>query len=281
MRAFVHKLPCSLPAGSSPGRRDARCARCAHGVPACRRGRDGFTLLEMVIVMFITALLASAVFGIVNAVTQLTHDLTTSQQRESRTHAFVELCSRTFRSLPPSAMVRLRTRQAGNLYTTQLAMGDAPSPLAVSAGPFTILETEETVDGYLRLVVRSLTDEQLAAWELGEASVGTRVVLLENVRMLEWQVFNPQSLQWQSVWNLGMPLTAMREPDQAGNPPPPGGNPGTAPPGEAPLPPAAEQGVNLLGLPLRPGVIELRFALGNEPPQRWVFWVPARAAGVR
>lgn len=237
--------------------------------------------------MFITALLAGAVFGIVNAVTQLTQSLTNSQQRESRTHALVELCSRSLRSLPPSAMLRLRTRQAGQLYLTQLAVADAPSPVGLSAGPFTILETEQTRDGYLRLVVRSLTEEQLLAWEMGETGVGSRIVLLENVRMLEWQVFNPLSAQWQAVWNHDMPLTAMRGPDQvleqAGNPPGAGGNPGASPSGGA-LPPGGlppDEPAAAMGRPQRPGLVELRFALGNEPVQRWVFWVPPRAGGAR
>jgi prepilin-type N-terminal cleavage/methylation domain-containing protein len=247
------------------------------------RREVGFTLLEMVVVMFITALLASAIFGIVNAVTQLTQDLTTSQQRESRTHAFVELCSRSLRGLPPSAMVRLRTKESGNLYITQLALGDAPSPMGVSAGPFTSLETEVTTSGYLRLVARSLTEEQLLAWELGESNLGTRVVLLENLRMLEWQVFHPQTLQWQHVWNEGMPLTAMRSPDQmqdqAGAPPPPAGAPPAG--GAPPPPPPTDQAGNEFGRPLRPSLVELRFALGNEPPQRWIFWVPSRASAVR
>ncbi|QIF05348.1 prepilin-type N-terminal cleavage/methylation domain-containing protein [Roseimicrobium sp. ORNL1] len=247
-----------------------------------RRREGGFTLLEMIIVMFITSLLVSAVFGIVIAVTQLAQDLITSQQRGARTHAFVELCSRSLRSLPPNAMMRLRTREDGGLYTTELALGDAPSLLSASAGPFTILETETTVDGYLRLVVRSLSEEQLLAWEMGDKRLGTRVVLLENVRMMEWLVFQPQTRQWISVWNEGMPLTALREPtrnapQQPQGPQAPGENPSPPPPAEAPQ--QVQEGVNALSRPQRPTLVELRFAMGNEPPQRWVFWVPPRVAG--
>lgn len=247
---------------------------------AGRRREAGFTLLEMMMVMFITTLLMTAVFGIVNALTQLTQDLTTSQQRDARKHAFVELCSRSLRNLPPNAMMRLRTRQEGGLYTTELALGDAPSLLSASAGPFTILETETTVDGYLRLVVRSLSEEQLLAWEMGDKRLGTRVVLLENVRMLEWLVFQPQTRQWISVWNEGLPLTALREPARSAAQPE---RPQT--PGETPSPPPAEvpqqvqEAIDALGRPQRPTLVELRFALGIEPPQRWVFWVPPRVAG--
>ena len=252
------------------------------GVRRRRAEEGGFTLMEMMMVMLITALLVSAVFGMVNAVTQLTHSLTTSQQRESRTHAFIELCSRTLRSLPPNAMVRLRTKEDGGHYITQLALADAPSPLSTSAGPFTVLETEVTPSGYLRLVVRSIPDDLVLAWEMGQENIGTRLVLLENVRMLEWLVFNPDTRQLQSVWNEGMPLTAMREPDQKPNAAPQNPQtPGeTAPPPNNP-PPDVQEAMNMLGRPLRPGLIELRFALGNEPPQRWVFWVPERVAGGR
>jgi prepilin-type N-terminal cleavage/methylation domain-containing protein len=247
--------------------------------PGGRPREGGFTLMEMMMVMLITSLLVSAIFGIVNAVTQLTHSLTTSQQRESRTHAFIELCSRSLRSLPPNAMVRLRTKQDGAYYITQLALADAPSPLSASAGPFTVLETEVTSEGYLRLVVRSIPDDQVLAWEMGQEDTGTRLVLLENVRMLEWLVFNPDTRQWQSLWNEGMPLTAMREPDQKPNPAPQ--NPPAA--GDVPppnnVPQDVQEAIETLGRPQRPGLMELRFALGNEPPQRWVFWVPERVGG--
>jgi hypothetical protein len=233
----------------------------------------------MMLVMFITTLLVSAIFGIVNAVTQLTHSLTTSQQRESRTHAFIELCSRTLRSLPPNAMVRLRTKQDGGHYITQLALADAPSPLSASAGPFTVLETEVAPDGYLRLVIRSIPDDLVLAWEMGQENIGTRLVLLENVRMLEWLVFNPDTRQLQSVWNEGMALTAMREPAQQPNAGPQ--TPGGAAPPPNNIPQDVQEAMNTLGGPQRPGLIELRFALGNEPPQRWVFWVPERVAGGR
>jgi hypothetical protein len=233
----------------------------------------------MIMVMFITSVLVGAIFGIVTALTQLTQNLTTSQQRDARRHAFVELCSRSLRNLPPNAMMRLRTREDGGLYTTELALGDAPSLLSASAGPFTVLETETTVDGYLRLVVRSLSEEQLLAWEMGNKSLGTRVVLLENVRMLEWLVFQPQTRQWISMWNEGMPLTAMRETPRSAPQPPqgsqaPGENPSPPPPAEPP-----QEAVNALARPQRPTLVELRFAMGNEPPQRWVFWVPPRVAG--
>ena len=72
--------------------------------------RRGFTLLEMVLGHVHPLPARHRCFGIVNSVTQLTNGMAVEQQRDARTHGFVELCGRTFRNLPPSAMVRLRNQ---------------------------------------------------------------------------------------------------------------------------------------------------------------------------
>ncbi len=50
----------------------ARCHASSRARGPCRRG---FTLLEMMLVLFIVTLLVGAVFGIVGSVTQLTDDM--------------------------------------------------------------------------------------------------------------------------------------------------------------------------------------------------------------
>lgn len=240
-------------------------------------GRQAFTLLEMMLVLFITAMLVTTVFGIVNGVTQLTNGITVEQQRQARTHAFVQMCSRSFRELPATALVRLHTRQAGGRYLTQLALADAPPLFAVSAGTVTVLETEELPGGYLQMALRSLTDEQATAWERGDNNAGVRVPLLQDLSMLEWRVLNVKSRQWQSVWNHGMPLFRLRDRVQGGGGVGPEGpqSGGRGPDLGPPVPDTGGLPVEPQGSTLRPTMVELRFAQGNEAPQRWVFWVPS------
>lgn len=208
----------------------------------------GFTLLEMVIVMFILALLVGAIFGIVRGVTQLTNDMTVEQQRDSRMHGFIELCSRTFRNLPPNAIVRLRTKQAGGRYLGELVLVGARSPVSGDAGGVTLLQTVEAPDGYLRVMMRAMTAAQVSAWEKGDEDAGLRVPLMENVATLEWKFFNVVSGEWEPVWNEKLQLDASGMASLSG--------------AYAP----------------RPGLVELRLAFGSEPAQRHVFWVPPSEA---
>ncbi|MFZ4763849.1 MAG: type II secretion system protein [Roseimicrobium sp.] len=252
-----------------------------------KRLARGFTLLEMVLVMFILALLVGAVFGIVRGVTQLASDLTEAQKVDARTHGFIELCARTFRGLAPGAVVRLRTKQTGGRYLSQLVLAGTLSPLNGASDGVTVLETEEAPDGYLRVNLRSLTVEQALNWDKGDTSAGVRVLLMEGVATLEWRFFNPQSNEWEPLWNDKLALaTALTPPEPQFNVAPPQadpqGNPGSAPPDGGLVPPggaAAPPSITNAGP--RPTLVELRFSLGAELEQKWVFWTPPgeRAGG--
>jgi prepilin-type N-terminal cleavage/methylation domain-containing protein len=212
--------------------------------------RQAFTLLEMVLVMFIVSLLVTAVFGIVDSVTQLTNGMEAEQQREGRVHGFIELCDRTLRSLPPGAMVRLRNQQTGNRLLSQLTLAGATSPISANTGGVITLETEEAPDGYLRIVMRVMNAAQAALWERGETQEGLRLPLLDNVATMEWRFFDPRSGEWRTLWNEKTEFPA------------PGG---AAPESNTPV---------VFAGAIRPGLVELKLAFGSEPAQRWTFWVP-------
>jgi hypothetical protein len=212
----------------------------------------------MVMVMFILSLLLSAVFGIVQGTVQLTDDMTVEQEKDARQRGFTQFCERTLRSLPAQATVRLRVKQSGNRYLSQLALKDAPVSFSINgtgASGLTILETEEATDGYLRVMLRWLTNEEAAAWERGDSSAGgRRLLLLENVAVCEWRFFNPRSNEWENVWNDKLSFAQTVDPLSSLA-------------GAAPLPSPGAQGQ-------RPGLIELRLGIGNEEPQKWILWVP-------
>lgn len=235
--------------------------------PACRPRSGGFTLLEMVIVLLIVSLLIGAIFNIVGGVTQLASSMNAEQEKDARLHALVHLFRRTLLELPPNALVRLRTKQTGTRYLSQLALRGAPSPVNGDTTGVTVFQTEDTPDGYQRLVLRSLNPAQALAWEKGDTTAGLRVPLMDNVAKLEWRFFNTISGEWEPLWNERLDLVELNYP--AALSPPPGtqiiGAAGPQDATGAPIATAATVG-------RRPGLIELVLALGAEKPQRWVFW---------
>ncbi len=204
----------------------------------------GFTLLEIMLALFVFALLVGGVFSIAAGTTQLADEMEQEHERDAQLNRFGEFCGHLFRSLDGTARVRLRARQNGGQYLGQLAVQNAPQVFAgavpVEDG-ITSLESEETPGGFLRVVLKTSAPEN----ERTSTAGGTRLVLLENVARCDWRFFNPSSSQWESVWNESLPLTAVSS-----------------------VP--AENAVAAR----RPGLIELTLAIGADAPRRFVFWTP-------
>lgn len=257
--------------------------------PADNKGRlaHGFTLLEMALTMLIVSLLMAAIFVIVGSTSQLADSMQREQEHDSQRHSFAQFCERTLRSMPGNARVRLKVRQSGNHYLSELALKNAPAAFSgAGANGVTILETEEQADGYMRLVLKYLDAEEASAADSGKMDVNKqqRLVLLENVATCEWKFYDSRSQEWVTVWNEKMPLgdggiirefnypTEFDPPQIPQNPKTPG--PEGAPPGKpAPQDPNAGAPVSMSSGP-RPGLIELNLAIGTDKEQRFVFWMP-------
>lgn len=235
-----------------------------------------FTLMEMMVVMMVLTLLLGAIFGIVRGTVQLTDEVSVAQAREARLHGLAQFCERTLRALPAHAMVRLRTQQTGSRYLSQLVLAGSLPLLTAEGSPddVTVWETEEAPGGYLRLQMRCLTADEAMAWDQGDTSVGTRLLLLENLAELEWRFFNPSSSQWEPLWNDRLPLPRRTTPvipvTEAEE------RTGASADEQAEKPDAsvaAGQG-ELLHAGRRPSLMELTLIQGTDVPQRWIFWVP-------
>ncbi len=225
-------------------------------------------------VMFILAILLGAVFGVVRATIQLSNDMTDAQLAESRVNGFAQFCERTLRNLPANAVVRHRVKQKGNHYLSQLTFKGSPgafSTQGAGGSEVMVIETDEQVDGYLTVTLRSMTATQALAWEKGDHRVGRRLKLLEEVSNLEWRFYRVQSGEWEPVWNERLELyplgvitanPAQDDPSAGGQPPVPG-QPGAGL-NTSPTIPRKQ----------RPQLMELRLTMAASPPQRWTFWVP-------
>jgi type II secretory pathway component PulJ len=235
--------------------------------PADRSGRGahGFTLLEIILAMFVLVLLVTGIFAIVGGTTQLADEMERAHERDARVHSFAQFCERTLRNLPANAQVRMRVKQSGNQYLGELALKNAPSPIGgTGANGMTIIRTEQATDGYLRVVLEMLTNEEAAARELGKGEAAKqRLLLLENVAKCEWKFFNPVSLEWEPVWNDKLSFGPAVE--SANAPAAPGV------PGQVQAPPVLSA---FPGGARRPSLVELTFAIAADAPRRFVFWVP-------
>ena len=253
----------------------------------------GFTLLEIVITITLLAVLLAAVFGIAAGTTQLAAETQYQQDRESEAHTFAHLCDRLFRALSAQSQVRLRVKQSGNRYLSQLAILNPPAVLGPSGNILMMLETEETPSGYLQVVLKTYASEDIQAMESGDSSFANkaarqRLVLLENVAQCKWAFLSPASGEWEPLFNEHMNLLqALKNLNTPGGtlaPPPTAALlPTTAPPAGSPVPPSSAGSQTSVGQPMqvggnyaqtRPGLVELNLEMAGQANRRFVFWAP-------
>lgn len=219
-----------------------------------KRRDQGFTLLEIILAVFVMSMLIGSIFAVVSGTVQLTADMAQVQQADAREHGLQRLCERLFTGLPAHGQVRLRTKQNGSRYLGQLALRHAPQIFGVerrTGRGLTLLETEEMPDGYLRLVMRWFTEEQMGSWEQGKSEEGqSKLVLMENISVLEWGFYNSESQQWEPVWNEKQKFETLKSEDGS-------------------IRPVAQAGWR------RPGLVELKITTSTGAQARHVFWVPS------
>ncbi len=221
-------------------------------------GAPGFTLLEIILAMFVLVLLVSGIFAIVGGTTQLADEMTRAHERDARRHSFAVFCGRMLRTLPGSAQVRFRTKQEGNHYLGELALKNAPSPIGnMGANGMTLLRTEQMPDGYLRVVLEMIPSDEMEGGGRGRGeAVKQRLILLEGVAKCEWKFFNPMSREWEPVWNDKLTFGLAAGSDSV----------------ESTV--ESTQRKTITSIARRPGLVELNLAIGADAPQRFVFWVP-------
>lgn len=167
-----------------------------------RRGRGGFTLLEMVVVLFIVALVLTAVNTITQGTLTLADDITRAQRQDSRQHAFTAFCDRLFSNLPTSAALNLKTTGDGGQYLASLELFNVPSPFDGVPGKVLMLRTETMAGGALRLMLDCRNMEEKEPY--------STTVLFEDLGACEWRVYTPATQKWDGTWAEPVEQGAMR-----------------------------------------------------------------------
>ncbi len=158
-----------------------------------RTRRGGFTLLEVVIVLFIVALVLAAVHSIAQGALTLADDVRRAQRRDARQQAFTTFGERLFANLPAASALKLRTTQDGGQYLTQFKLENIPSPFDGSPECLVTLFTEPRPGGGQRLL--------LSCRKRTEAA-DVSVVLFDDLLSCEWRAFDPATHQWTTVWDV-------------------------------------------------------------------------------
>jgi len=157
-----------------------------------RSGRRGFTLLEVVIVLFIVALVLAAVHSIAQGAITLADDVSRAQRRDARQQAFTTFGERLFAELPATSALNVKTTQDGGQYLSGVELHGVPSPFNGMPDMVVSLFTEAAPGGGVRLLLSSRKKNQ--------EQEPVPVVLFDDLGTCEWRVFDPYTRQWATLW---------------------------------------------------------------------------------
>ena len=153
-----------------------------------------FTLLEVIIVLAITALVLGAVYSLAQSTLMLADDVRRAERRDARMQAFATFCEHLLAELPANALLNLSTTQKGGQYLTRLELEHVRSPFDETPDCNVALFTQGQPGGGLRLMLTCHS-------EANESSV----VLFEDLAQCEWSVFHPTTRQWAPFWSENNP----------------------------------------------------------------------------
>ena len=172
-----------------------------------RRQRSGaFTLVEIVLALVILALLAGALYSVVDAAMEGAAELQVRQDRSREIGAFLSLCRNTFSGMPGTATFQARVVQDGQRYSTEMVFRNAPGFLgwggAGNSYRSTILGVRGLVGGLAGVGILQDSEANITAY-LDDSTAPTRpwLMLISDLRDVQWRFFDKSTSSWVKIWN--------------------------------------------------------------------------------
>lgn len=175
--------------------------------------RAGFTLLEVVMAMFLMALLIGMVFGIARSSLTLGNMVVKSQNEEMLHQAFFELLGKRFSALPGNTRFDMQVQKTSGQYLSDLTLQNVPLSFTWGGQPRIAkavqISTVRRRSGFLAIVLRYYENEILegsASLDGGKSALDNKpfaeVELLKDVAFFEWRILDGTSLEWQYDWDI-------------------------------------------------------------------------------
>lgn len=154
------------------------------------RHASAFTLLEVIIVLAITALVLGAVYSLAQGTLTLADDVRRAERRDARTQAFTTFCEHLFGELPANGTLKLTTTEEHGEYLTRLDLEHVSSPFDGSPNCTVAMFSQAQPGGGVRLLLSCRAGER-------ESSV----MLFEDLAQCEWRALQPATQQWAPFWS--------------------------------------------------------------------------------
>lgn len=176
-----------------------------------RPGRQGFTLLELVIAMGLLAILVGMVSATARTALALGNSIVKTQNEEMLQQAFFELLNHRFSSLPGNTRVELKTTGSDSRYLSDLTLQNVPLSFTwggqARIAKAVQLSTVKRRSGYLDIVLKYYENEVLQDSASNfksavEEKPFAEIILLTDVAYFEWRVLDGRSMEWAYDWEI-------------------------------------------------------------------------------
>jgi hypothetical protein len=172
----------------------------------------GFTLLEVVISVFLLTVIIGMVFGISRSSLMLGKSIVETQNQEMENQAFFELLGQRFSALPGNTRFNMKVEDSGNHYLSDLTLQNVPMSFTWGGqeriAKAVQISTVKKRSGFLDIVLRYYENEILedSASTFGSNALSkepfAEIILLENVAYFEWRLLDGRIMEWQYDWDI-------------------------------------------------------------------------------
>jgi len=175
----------------------------------------GFTLLETLLALTLTAMLVGGLYTIASGTTQLSSEVSQFQEEQLTGQAFSALCRQALGGLSPTASIRLRSTGQGNRSGTAIVVSGDPSAFAFNrvlpGSTAVVLSSHRDAGGTFSVDLRYLAASDIEAFDRGSRDAGRTLPLLEEVRQFDWRFFDRRGDRWKPAWNFQDERPALAE----------------------------------------------------------------------
>ena len=121
--------------------------------PPNHRRRSAFTLIEVVIGITILSMITATLFAIIRGSVRGASEIEHIQRESDSMNRFIELCRRTFATLPSTATLALKIVQSTEPVIQELTITGSPDCFPFGSNPITLKDTILTLRPYPDAVV--------------------------------------------------------------------------------------------------------------------------------
>jgi prepilin-type N-terminal cleavage/methylation domain-containing protein len=189
------------------------------------RRRSAFTLIEVVIGITILSMITATLFAIIRGSVRGASEIEHIQRESDSMNRFIELCRRTFATLPSTASLSLKIIQSSEPVIQELTITGSPDCFPFGSNPITLKDTILTLRPYTDEVVDdnqkqmnylSLSREDLIPMT-GDGKAGVQktttgiyapdnqgrywMPLLPDVVSFKWRFYVEKEETWYEEWS--------------------------------------------------------------------------------